>query len=125
PPVGSRSSAGTHPAQCLAAGALANADQFAGVTASTVTEGAAHGCRALDLRVMGGMDIRLLPDRGLDVGAAWFAGIPLAWMSVVGESGPVPSRGGNEWIEAFGGGLFVTCGLRNVGVSSEGHGQHG
>jgi hypothetical protein len=74
---------------------------------------------------MGGMDIRLLPDRGLDVGAAWFAGIPLAWMSVVGESGPVPSRGGNEWIEAFGGGLFVTCGLRNVGVSSEGHGQHG
>lgn len=74
---------------------------------------------------MGGMDIRLLPDRGLDVGAAWFAGIPVAWISMVGERSPVPSQGGNEWIEAFGGGLFVTCGLRNVGLASEGHGQHG
>ena len=112
-------------ANFLEAGALANADQFASITASTVSGGAAHGCRALDLRVMGGMDVRLLPDRGLDVGAAWFAGIPLAWISMVGERSPVPSRGGEEWIEAFGGGLFVTCGLQNVGLASEGHGQHG
>ncbi|MEA2245946.1 MAG: hypothetical protein QOH46_475, partial [Solirubrobacteraceae bacterium] len=28
-------------------------------------------------------------------------------------------------MRAFGGGLMVTCGLRNVGVPSEGHGQHG
>ncbi|MEA3511195.1 MAG: DUF4432 family protein, partial [Actinomycetota bacterium] len=29
------------------------------------------------------------------------------------------------WREAFGGGLVVTCGLRNVGAPSEGQGMHG
>ena len=88
---------------------------------SVVTDGAAAGCRAIDLRVAGGIDLRLLPDRGLDAGEAWFAGVPLAWTSPVGETAPV----NHDWMLSFGGGLMVTCGLRNVGVPSEGHGQHG
>src|SRR6202048_1901573 len=104
---------------------IANADQLARMTASTVSGGAAHGCRALELRVMGGIDLRLLPDRGLDIGAAWFAGIPLGWISAVGETGPLSALQGSAWLDAFGGGLLVTCGLRNVGAPSEGHGLHG
>ena len=44
---------------------------------SVVTDGPAAGCRAIDLRVEGGIDLRLLPDRGLDASDAWFGGIPL------------------------------------------------
>jgi Domain of unknown function (DUF4432) len=94
---------------------------IATAVSSVVTNGKAAGCRAIDLRVEGGIDLRLLPDRGLDAGEAWFAGLPLDWRSPVGETGSVA----DDWILSFGGGLMVTCGLRNVGVPSEGHGQHG
>jgi Domain of unknown function (DUF4432) len=93
----------------------------ASATSSIVSDGPAAGCRAIDLRVEGGIDLRLLPDRGLDAGAAWFRGVPLAWRSPVGETAAV----GDDWMRSFGGGLMVTCGLRNVGVPSEGHGMHG
>lgn len=104
---------------------VVNADALASATASTVVGGPAHGCRALDLRVVGGVDLRILPDRGFDIGAAWYAGIPLAWISVVGEAAPLDVPDGMDWLQRFGGGLVTTCGLRNVGSPSEGHGQHG
>jgi Domain of unknown function (DUF4432) len=94
---------------------------IATAVSSVVTNGKAAGSRAIDLRVEGGIDLRLLPDRGLDAGDTWFAGQPLDWRSPVGETGSVA----NDWMLSFGGGLMVTCGLRNVGVPSEGHGQHG
>jgi hypothetical protein len=94
---------------------------IATAVSSVVANGKAAGCRAIDLRVEGGIDLRLLPDRGLDAGDAWFAGVPLDWRSPVGETASVA----DDWMLSFGGGLMVTCGLRNVGVPSEGHGQHG
>lgn len=105
--------------------AIGNPDQLAGAVASVVSDGPAAGCRALDLRAWDGIDVRLLPDRGFDAGAAWYRGVPLAWISPVGECGPIPNPRELDWMLAFGGGLMVTCGLRNVGVPSEGHGQHG
>jgi hypothetical protein len=94
-------------------------DVFA--VSSVVAEGPAAGCRAVDLRVAGGIDLRVLPDRGLDLGAAWFRGVPVAWISPLGERPPRPGDFTGSW----GGGLVTTCGLRNVGAPSEGHGQHG
>jgi Domain of unknown function (DUF4432) len=106
-------------------GKIANLDQLACATASTVLDGPAQGCRALDLRVAGGIDLRILPDRGFDIGQAWFRGIPMAWISAIGESPPLSALTGTAWLEAFGGGVVTTCGLRNVGSPSEGHGMHG
>jgi Domain of unknown function (DUF4432) len=106
-------------------GKIANLDQLAVAVASTVLEGPAAGCRAVDLRVAGGIDVRILPDRGFDVGAAWFGGLPVAWLSAVGEAAPLDRPTGTDWLKAFGGGLITTCGLRNVGAPSEGHGMHG
>jgi hypothetical protein len=94
---------------------------IATAVSSLVTDGRAAGCRAIDLRVEGGIQLRLLPDRGLDAGDAWFAGVPLDWRSQVGETAAVYG----DWMSSFAGGLMVTCGLQNVGVPSEGHGQHG
>ena len=62
---------------------LANLDAVCSATASR-TEG---GWRALDLRAWDGIDARLLPDRGLDCFGAWYRGVPLAWVSAVGERG--------------------------------------
>jgi hypothetical protein len=101
---------------------LANLDAVASSTASR-TDG---GWRALDLRVWDGIDVRLLPDRGFDCFGAWYRGVPLAWVSAVGERGPISGRlRDDDWLRGFGGGLVVTCGLRNAGAPSEGHGLHG
>jgi hypothetical protein len=101
---------------------LANLDAVCSATASR-TEG---GWRAIDLRAWDGIDARLLPDRGLDCFGAWFAGVPLAWMSAVGERGPIAGTlRDDDWLRGFGGGLVATCGLRNVGAPSEGLGLHG
>ena len=52
--------------------------------------------------------------------------MPLAWVSAVGERGPLGGRlRDDDWLRGFGGGLVATCGLRNVGAPSEGHGLHG
>jgi hypothetical protein len=104
---------------------IGHLDQLASATPSVVTDGPAAGCRAIDLRVWDGIDVRLLPDRGLDAGAAWYGGVPLAWISPTGETAPIPNPRDLDWSRAFNGGLMATCGLRNVGVPSEGHGQHG
>lgn len=106
---------------------LANPNQIASAVESVVTGGSAGGARALDVRVWDGIDLRLLPDRGLDIGAAWFRGTPLAWISQPGEQiRPDPtSLVGRAWFDAWGGGLVTTCGLSNVGAPSEGYGLHG
>lgn len=107
---------------------IPNADQVVSAVSSVVAEGPAAGARAIDVRVWDGIDLRLLPDRGLDIGAAWFRGTPLAWISQAGEQGPPPPEslvGEAGWRDAWGGGLVTTCGLSNVGRPSEGHGLHG
>jgi Domain of unknown function (DUF4432) len=98
---------------------IANLDAIAAATPSR-TEG---GWRAVDVRVWDGIDLRLLPDRGFDCFGAWYRGVPLHWVSAVGERGPIAGGlHGDEWLEGFGGGLVATCGLRNDGVASERHG---
>lgn len=111
----------------IEAARLANVDQLATAVESVVAGGAAAGARAVDVRVWDGIDLRLLPDRGLDIGAAWFHGTPLAWVSQAGEQGPPRPEDlvGNAWGDAWGGGLVTTCGLSNVGATADGHGQHG
>ena len=76
---------------------------------------------AIDARVLGGIELRIHPQRGLDIGAAWFRGLPLAWIAAAGEGGTDAAG----WSEAWGGGLVTTCGLDNVGSASEGIGLHG
>ncbi len=106
---------------------LASEDQLASAVESVVSSGPSAGSRALDLRVWGGIDLRVLPDRGLDIGAAWFGGTPLAWIGPYGEQGSVSTDelAASGWRAAWGGGLVTTCGLSNVGAASDGHGLHG
>jgi hypothetical protein len=76
---------------------------------------------AIDARALRGFELRIHPGRGLDIGAAWFRGVPLAWIGSAGEGGAESA----DWREAWGGGLVTTCGLDNVDAPSEGIGLHG
>lgn len=76
---------------------------------------------AVDVRVVHGLSLRINPHRGLDIGAAWFRGLPLAWVGPAGEGG----ADADDWRASWGGGLVTTCGLDNVGAPSEGIGLHG
>jgi hypothetical protein len=76
---------------------------------------------AIDVHVYRGIDLRIHPTRGFDIGSAWFRGLPLAWISGAGEGG----SDAKDWRAAWGGGLVTTCGLDNVGAPSEGIGLHG
>jgi Domain of unknown function (DUF4432) len=79
------------------------------------------GDRALVLRLAGGLSLDVLPDRGLDIGAAWWGGAPIAWRSPhLVDPGPAGS-----WENRFLGGLLATCGPDNVGPSRGTSGQHG
>lgn len=79
------------------------------------------GDRVLVVRTAGGLHVDVLLDRGLDLGAAWWAGVPIAWRSPhLVDPGPA---GG--WEDRFLGGLLATCGPDNIGPAREGHGQHG
>lgn len=68
----------------------------------------------------GDLAVDVLPSRGLDLGQARFRGEPFSWQSPLGH---IPWQG--DFARSFGGGLLVTCGLRNVGAPSEGQPQHG
>ena len=111
--------------EAVASGRLANLDAVLSARQSIIDSGSAAGSRAIDVQVWDGISLRAYPDRGLDLGQAWFRGIPLAWVSTVGEVPALADPREMAWGEAFGGGLMATCGLRNVGMPSEGHGLHG
>lgn len=104
---------------------LAGDAQLAHFAVQTVEAGTGRGTRVATVAPAGGLHARVLVDRGLDIGAVWFGGMPLAWSSGMGEhpAGYADARDG--WHDGWAGGLLTTCGLRNVGVSSEGHGHHG
>jgi hypothetical protein len=110
---------GEHPED---AGILGPAEQLAQVFHGIADDGPARGNRTISIHPAGGLQIRVLPDRGLDIGAAWFAGSPVAWLSPVGETA---WSEGDNWLAGWAGGLLTTCGLRNVGVPSGGHPMHG
>jgi hypothetical protein len=98
---------------------------MAGVARQTIDEGTGARIHIAAVAPAGGIHARVLLDRGMDVGAAWVGGCPVAWLSARGERPPGHSGDGDGWHNGWAGGLLTTCGLQNVGASSEGHGRHG
>lgn len=102
--------------------------QAASVREVVLRDGASGDLRAIDVRPAGGIHALVLADRGLDIGPAWAQGWPLHWQSPAGFRHPAYFDG-EKWLDSFGGGLLVTCGLENVGpgcrVDDERYCQHG
>src|SRR3712207_6699745 len=58
--------------------------QMAGIEPFVFDEGPARGVRALRFRTGGSLSFDVLCDRGMDLGAAEYRGVPLAWLSPTG-----------------------------------------
>lgn len=95
-------------------------DQLARIDSFVDVDGLGRGARRLRVVTGGGLELDLLPDRGLDIGQAWFQGVPLAWVSSVGNAAPgfyEPQALG--FLRTFGGGLLATCGLDSFGPPAD------
>jgi len=103
--------------------------QLCGVRAARLLDGPESGVRAVDL-YNERLRVTVYPDRGMDVGALVWRGLPLTWESPTGPVHPaLVDTTGHGWGKGFHGGLAATCGLENVGQAcvDEGlaYGQHG
>ncbi|MBK0418683.1 aldose 1-epimerase family protein [Leucobacter sp. CSA1] len=99
--------------------------QLAGIDDLVETQGAARGARRLTLTSGGGLTVNVHPDRALDLGAASYRGVPIAWQSPTGFAAPGRTVDrGTEWLRTFGGGLLASCGLDTFGPASTDEGVH-
>jgi Domain of unknown function (DUF4432) len=92
-------------------GALA---QVAGVELLEYADGPERGVRVLDVRTGAGLSFRVAIDRGFDLLAADYRGVPIGWRSPTGPRHPglasVEENRGWGFLRAFTG-LLATCGL--------------
>jgi hypothetical protein len=79
---------------------------------------------AIEIDNEAGLSVRVLPARGLDIGEVSFNGEVISWAPPGGVPEAPAAEGPGRWLSSFGG-LVATCGLGNVGLPSEGYGQHG
>ncbi|HHU13562.1 MAG: aldose 1-epimerase family protein [Kiritimatiellae bacterium] len=109
---------------------LGTMEQLASIRRLVSDDGKGRGMRILEVNTGSGLIFTVYPDRGMDIGAATFCDIPLAWLSRNGEVGPAfYDRTGIEWLRTWPGGLLTGCGLSNVGgpnaSGGDDHGLHG
>lgn len=95
-------------------------DQVARVDRFVEDDGPARGARRLSVVNGGGLEFDIHPDRALDIGAASYRGLPLAWLSSTGITRPdAYEPAGRGWLRTFGGGLVTTCGLDSFGPPAD------
>lgn len=104
--------------------------QFARIETATLDDGKGRGVRVARVVNGSGLDYDVLLDRGMDIGAATYKGVPLAYVTPVGYCHPAYyEKDGSGWLRTWGAGLMTGCGLRNVGApdarDDENLGLHG
>ena len=106
---------------------LSTAVQMGGIETSVLDNGAGRGTRVAWVNTGTGLRYKVIIDRALDIGEAFFNQHSLTWLSHVGLTAPEPfSHHGMDWLRTFGGGLLTTCGLDHVGgPESDEYGHRG
>lgn len=86
----------------------------AGIRRVVLDDGVERGVRAIDLRTSAGLEVEILVDRALDLGAVRLRGVPIGWRSGNGFRHPGlhehNDEGGLSWLRALDG-MLVTAGL--------------
>lgn len=96
---------------------IGSMQQLAGVRTSVLDDGRGRGIRVADFDNGSGLSFRILLDRGMDIGRATYKGIPLGYLSPVGNVHPAYYEpDGLRWLRSFGGGLLTGCGMTHVGT---------
>ncbi len=87
-------------------------------------DGMSRGVRGIDIRNAEGINITILPDRGMDISHLSYKSIPFNWKSPTKETSPIYFEGrGTEWLRTFYGGFLTTCGLTTTGAPSVDKGE--
>lgn len=98
--------------------------QLGGITSLVCAEGRGKGISTLRVRTAAGLELWVVPDKGMDIFEASFLGQSLCWHSPTGLVHPsYYSSRGLDWLGTFAGGLLTTCGLTTVGSPSVDGGQ--
>lgn len=96
-----------------------------GMKEYTLSDGPVHGMRAFDLRNGQGIDMTVLPDRGMDLSSLYFKGQNMGFLSKTGIRSPYlyAEDGGRGFLRQFYGGLLTTCGLTYAGAAGMDEGR--
>lgn len=95
---------------------VSNPAQLGGIETAVMDNGSGRGARIAWINTGTGLRYKVIIDRAMDIGDAFFNGHSLAWLSHSGITVPQPfSNRGTDWLRTFGGGLVTTCGLTHVG----------
>lgn len=102
-------------------------EQVAGIMPGSYDDGPERSVRYLDLRSGGGLEARVMVDRGFDIGELRFNGVPLSWRSANGFRAPglhVAEEEKSAGLLRSMDGMMVTCGLDHVRGATEGPAGH-
>ena len=109
---------------------LGHISQIGGVRRFKMLEGLSKGLEVIEVNNGSGLIFNVVVDKCLDIFNLSFKSNPVSFISAAGLVSPQyydPHVYG--WLKTFGGGLFVTCGLTNVGepctYDGDGYGLHG
>ena len=90
--------------------------QLAGVQAFELMDGSERGVRAVTLYNAAGLEMTVLPDRGMSVTRLSYRGVPLPLISPVGAAHPAYAEPvGLGWLRNWPAGFLTPCGLTQVG----------
>lgn len=95
---------------------ISNPAQLGGIETSVIDNGPGRGNRIAWINTGTGLRYKVIIDRAMDIGDAFFDEHSLTWLSYAGITTPQPFLNkGIDWLRNFGGGLLTTCGLSHVG----------
>jgi hypothetical protein len=95
---------------------LGDMSQLAGVQPIELVDGSARGVRAVNLYNAAGLEMQVVPDRGMSITRLSYRGIPLPFISAVGTSHPAFAEPrGLGWLRTWPAGFLTPCGLTQVG----------
>jgi hypothetical protein len=96
---------------------IGHLSQVAGVRMMELQDGVEKGVRVADVRSGSGLRFQVSLDRGMDISAAEYKGLSLAWRSPTGDVHPSHyDPKGLGWLRSFPGGLMTGCGLTHAGA---------
>ena len=109
---------------------IGHISQIGGVRRFKMLEGLSKGMEVIEVNNGSGMVFNVLVDKCLDIFNLSFKSYPVSFISAAGMVSPMYYDARvYGWLKTFGGGLFVTCGLTNVGepctYEGDGYGLHG
>lgn len=94
--------------------AIPDMKSIAGAKTYRLKQGAGNDIEVVELYTGTGFSVSIYPERGMDIGEAYYCGLPLAFMSKAGVKNP-KNINQSDFSRYFFAGMLTTCGLDNVG----------